>query len=274
MAAAEPFPSQPRLLGTPPRDDRAIARWMRQLSPIRDMLWQQGSARTAHQQLAALQATLPKVMGDDPVAIGANHAYWELVGYACWHRKNYRKAAEAFERADNPFLCGYVHLLEGQLAKAFDALATLPNDGVVTPNLTHWGRILLGLVSGQLQTLPTVLQVRQNLERDVAHLAIAGQQRMINQLCQYAPVLAQVNTETYKFIGRGLLNSGFAPQSESWLLMAHQLNISDPELYYHLGELYVAKQEYASAKRALQQCLMMTDQYPPARYLLAAMAKD
>lgn len=278
MAAAEPFvPNQPTsslVSNIDVHAERQAAKWIRQLNPIRQVLWHQHNAVAAHEQLAELKATLPVAKTGGPTSKGACQAYWELVGYASWQRKNYRKAAEAFDKANNSFLTGYVRLLSGDVPKALKAFSSLHEPSEDAPKANHWGYTLLGLVTGQLQSFPTILQMRQHLERDVAHLAAAGQQGMVNNLCQYAPILIQVNTEAYKFIGRGLLNSGYTEQALGWLLMAHQININDPELYYHLGEAYVAQNQPQLAKRSLNQCLMMTDMYPPATVLLAKLAKE
>jgi tetratricopeptide (TPR) repeat protein len=268
----------------------------KQLTKIRRILWPSSESREASlpngdpkaclSSLAEFEQDYRQLLSDNS---DLNRAYGELCGY-CYHAlRQYHQAANAFADAGNFCMAGKMHLASGHVPNAIDAFTTSQQE--ISTGTQHgrrgsecrpvpWGTVLVGLISGRLNVLPSVLQIRQHCEADMALLYEAGQQQFLNTLAGYTDFLAQVNPEGYKLMGRSVMNANVLisqalqhPPSVvgQWLLAAQKQQPQDPEIYYHLGQWYAMTGQYHSARRALRQCLMMSPIYPPAEALLASM---
>jgi tetratricopeptide (TPR) repeat protein len=135
-------------------------------------------------------------------------------------------------------------------------------------NQASWLVTQWGLLTNQFYQWPTLLQLRNALENDVTQLIQANQFSAIDTYLAKLDWLAQVNIECYKLVGRNLLYLGlFAPAHQ--LLLKGQATIAiDAEGYYHLGQYYVACQQYPQARLMLRQCLWVNPTYQPAQVLL------
>lgn len=268
----------------------------KQLTKIRRILWPPAESREAALpngdpkecllSLAEFEKDYRQLLSENS---GLNRAYGELCGY-CYHAlRHYYQAANAFTDAGNFCMAGKMHLASGHVPNAIDAFTASQQD-VSTGSENGrrgaecrpvaWGTVLVGLISGRLNVLPSVLQIRQHCEADMALLYEAGQQQFLNTLAGYTDLLAQINPEGYKLMGRSVMNArlvGMTPCQHppsvvgQWLLAAQKQQPQDPEIYYHLGQWYAMTGQHHSARRALRQCLMMSPIYPPAETLLASM---
>lgn len=257
----------------------------RELSEIRATLWPQppmgtvsrhinrdDESRSAHTCLKALKPFRQQYQTLINSQPGLHRAVWELEGYAYQAQRKYRQAAEAFMSIPDGLLAGEMHLASGNIPAAVNCFAKSQQiPGGTEQRDTPWGSILLGLITGKLHALPSILQVRQHLEANIALLLSAGQSHFLNNLARYSDFIAQVNPEGYKLLGRGVLHGGAAHLAGQWLLAGQQQQPQDPETYYHLGQWYAATGEPNKARRALNQCLMMSPMHPPADALINAL---
>lgn len=199
-------------------------------------------------------------------------AVFELAALILRARKDYPKAASLYVTIEDWYQAGYCDLLCGNLAGVQNHWMT-----VLKQRQSHWCLALYGLISQQLSSWPSLLQIRNHLESDIANLIDADQWTYLESLLSYCDMLVQLNLETPKFMGRALLNhdktqsDDWLDKSEKFLMQGQQILPNDPEIYYHLGQLYHRQKRYDEAVLMLKQCLMISHTYTPAKELMASM---
>lgn len=233
------------------------------LMPIRTRLFQQGDAKGALHALKTYQFKrgLPA---------NERRAVMELVGLSHRLLHEWKSAQQAFGEIPDPFQAGYCALLSGDLATAIRWWQ--PFLQTIRPN--HWALSLLGMITGQHQHWPTMLQIRNYLEQDVYALAEAGQGAMLNNLLLCAPMLVQIYPEAPKLMGRSLLYAHYYDKSLELLLLGQRTLPQDAEVYFHLGQCYAALRQAPQAKRSLHQCLMINADYKPSVWLLESLSES
>ncbi|MDH4379340.1 MAG: hypothetical protein QE263_05495 [Vampirovibrionales bacterium] len=227
------------------------------LIPIRTVLFQQGDARGALQALKTYQFKRG-------LAANERRAVMELVGLSYRILHEWEAAQQAFGEIPDPFQAGYCALLSGNVATAIRWWQPLIQK--INPN--HWALSLLGMVTGQLQRWPSMLQIRNYLEQDVYALAEAGQGALLDNVLACAPILLQINPEAPKLMGRSLLYARHFSKALELLLLGQRTLPQDSEVYFHLGQCYSALNDTLQARRCLHQCLMINPDYKPAQWLL------
>lgn len=178
----------------------------------------------------------------------------------------YGEAARLYESIGDDYSAGYAHLLMGNIDATRAAWTKVAQR---RPN--HWCVSLFGMVTGNPNSIPTFLQIRNHLEADILLLAAAGQTKMVQNIVFALEFLAGINYESYKYAGRALFHSGLLSDVEAILLKGQKILPADPEVYYHLGQYYAAVGRTPEAKSALQQCLMISGTYTPAQALLESL---
>lgn len=175
----------------------------------------------------------------------------------------YAEAARLYESIGDDYSAGYAHLLMGNIEGARASWSKMAQR---RPN--HWCVSLFGMVTGNPNSIPTFLQIRNHLEADILLLAAAGQTKMVQNIVYALDFLAGINYESYKYAGRALFHAGLLKDVEPLLLKGQKILPADPEVYYHLGQYYAAVDRATEAKSALRQCLMISGTYTPAQALL------
>jgi tetratricopeptide (TPR) repeat protein len=231
------------------------------LNPIRDKLFKERNADTAYDLiLPHVQQTksILKKMDD-----AERRAVIELAGLILRKQQRYDEAAKLYDIIKDDYQSGYCYMLLGDLNSARDKWRHL-----LEVRQNHWAVSLFGLVSRQLMTFPTMFQIRNHIESDIANLIIANQLPLLENLLAYADFLCQLNLESYKFIGRALFNIGWLDRCSDYLLKAQSTLPNDPEIYYHLGQYSEARGSYEDARIVLNQRLLISPSYSPAKDLL------
>jgi tetratricopeptide (TPR) repeat protein len=187
----------------------------------------------------------------------------ELAGLLYRHLRQYDEAVKVYREIGDDYQAGYCLLLAGKLQDL------KPYWGrVIQKRPNHWCASLYGMVTHQVSVYPTLLQIRNFLETDVANLIWANQTGLLENLLLYASFMAQMNMETYKFLGRALLYAGWSEKASFYLYEGQRLLPNDPEIYYHLGQFNLHQGKPQDARLMLNQCLLISPSYTPARELL------
>lgn len=229
---------------------------LRVLNQIRDTFWVDNNVKQAFNDIEALLKT-------DGLSPQEQQAIIETAGLFCRYRRNFAQAIKHYARIPDYFQAGYCALLMGDLKQVETYWTPL-----VKANPTHWCAHLYGMISQQLQTVPTLLQIRNYLEQDICHLLQNNQIQFAENLLAHAHYLAQINPESYKLIGRSLTLEKRYKQAEYFLRLGQKNLPQDPEVYYHLGEILALLNRPTEAALMLKQCLLISSVYHPARELL------
>lgn len=236
-----------------------------QLHPVRNVFFKEDNPSEAFSQLESF-------MSRDDLNPQEKKAVYQLAGFIRMKQRRFNEASDYFKKVDDHYMAGYCMLLMGEFQSIQNYWQPLINT-----RLNHWCIALFGLVTMQLNHYPSMFQVRNHIESDIGNLMLAGRDEMLKNLISYVDLLTQVNLEAPKFMGRALINNIELTSDESfWLNEAGKLLLkgqktlpNDPEVYYHLGQYRVMKNEMDSARLVLNQCLMMNTDYTPAKDLLS-----
>lgn len=191
----------------------------------------------------------------------------QLGGIILRAMKRYAEAYEIYRDIGDDYQAGYCLLLLGQTEALKPHWAR-----VVAQRQNHWCVTLFGMIHHQVSCYPTLLQIRNYLEADVFNLLEAGQTAMLENILIYADFMGQINLETHKFIGRGFLNHGSLEQARTYLYQAQKALPNDPETYFYLGLYYHSQEAVKESRLMLNQCLLISPTYTPAKDLLAQLS--
>ncbi len=227
------------------------------LNEARHVLFMEGD----HEK--ALQVLRPHLSERSRLSLEQERPLVELTAITYQKQKAWDQASELFQSIDDHYQAGYSQLLGGGVGKALiywkPVLQKRPN---------HWCLSLYGMVTANLQSVPTFLQVRNHYEADMIRLWHNQQAVLANHMVKSVDLMAQINMEAYKYVGRALYHAGQLEQASQYLLKGQAHLPNDPEVYYYLGQYYFDLGQFQEAETVLGQCLLISSYYTPAKTLL------
>ena len=187
------------------------------------------------------------------------------IALAYQEKKEYSKAAEIYKETGQKYQAGFCELLSGNEREAEKLWYSCCSSSAAA----HWGICLLDFINLRHNPhVPSYLQIRNFLEMDRGNFIIANKIRYAENLIKNDKILASVNLETYKLIGRALLNYGFLNQAKKYLIKSIEIVDHDAETFYHLGQYNYAIGAYSESIKMLKKCLELNSYYVPAVGLL------
>jgi len=231
------------------------------IQQARDLFYRQNDAAQA-------EAVLRPYM-DTPRDLQEKRAVHELMGLILRRQLKFNDALKIYEGINDFYQAGYCLMLQGQL----NSVQPYWGKSLLERN-NHWCVSLYGLLTKQLATYPTLFQIRNHIESDIANLIAAKQGVYLDNLLSYVDFLTQINLETPKFAGRALMHAGHLPQARDFLVRAQKALPNDPEIYFHLGQYSIALDHATEARLMLKQCLLISPTYRPAKELLGKLAES
>ena len=191
--------------------------------------------------------------------------YKNTLALAYQEKQDYSKAAEIYKEAGEKYQAGFCELLSGNKNEAeklwYSCCSASP--------AAQWGICLLDFINLRPNPhIPTYLQIRNFLEMDIGNFIIANKTRYAENIIKNEKVLASVNLESYKLIGRALLNFGFLNLAKKYLIKSVEIVDQDAETFYHLGQYNYAIGAYSECIKMLKRCLELNSYYVPAVHLL------
>lgn len=231
------------------------------LQEARDLLFKEKDPQKAEAALRPLLST--------PKTIYEKRAAFELMGIILRDQQKYADAAKCYEQIGDFYQVGYCAMLQGKLQQIQQAWGR-----VLATRQDHWCVSLYGLITRQLRSYPTIFQVRNHMESDIANLIAAKRSDYLENMLSHVDFLTQINLEAPKFAGRSLMNAGVLDRAGGYLLKGQKTLPNDPEIYFHLGQYSAALNHFKEAELMLKQCLMISPSYRPASDLLAQLPES
>jgi tetratricopeptide (TPR) repeat protein len=186
-----------------------------------------------------------------------------LLALAYFENGEYEKAEHLYGLAGNSYQEGFCKLLCGNETGAKNAWYSASENSAIM-----WGKALLGFINLRVDFVPSFLQVRNFFESTLNYLMKANQIDYTESLISCEEVLADVNLETYKFIGRSLFNSGYQNLSFEYFEKSRKNIPHDPEIYYYLGLYSLHIKDYGETEKFMRKCLELNNMFTPARAIL------
>jgi len=225
------------------------------LQPARDLFFKQNDPQGA-------ESALIPVM-DMPKSVAEKRATSELMGLILRSQKKFSPAVRLYDKMHDAYQAGYCAMLRGDLNQVQQHWSKL-----LAERQNHWCLHLYGMITQQLRTYPSLFQIRNHIESDIANLIAAGRSDYLENVLSYIDFLSQINLESPKFAGRALMHCGWLNRAGAFLIQGQKALPNDPEIYFHLGQYSIALQHYPEAKLMLKQCLLISPTYRPASELL------
>ena len=188
---------------------------------------------------------------------------------AYFENKDYIKAASIYHELGEKYQEGYCSLLLKNPDNAEMIWENMPINSTVL-----WGKILLEFINHDVKLIPTFLQIRNFLESDIGYFIKSDNNQYAEAIINNSELLFKINPETYKFIGRSLMNHGFPNQSVNFLLKSQKVFPQDSEIYYNLGQYCCMTKSYTEAKNMFKRCLELNIYFTPARHMLEQLKKE
>ncbi len=183
--------------------------------------------------------------------------------------KDYDEAFKIFDILNCKYECGFIKLAKGQIKEAEKLWKQCKDQSPAV----NWGLSLVSLLNLTVPKGLTFFQIRNFLERDLKLLIDNKHLQLAENLISASDILAEYNPESYKFIGRVLLQSGYVGQSFEFLEKSREICYSDPEIYFLLADYYVKSNDISSAIKTLKKSIKMNPAYFPSKNMLEHLSK-
>lgn len=193
-----------------------------------------------------------------------NSCELEILAGIYLEEQDFEKASEIYQRLNLRYELGRCKLLQGELSDA----KVLWNSITEESTTASWGRTLIQFIERYVTDIPTFFQIRSFLEVDLDALLKAKQYGYCENIINGADLMARNNTESYKFIGRVLVNNNLHDMAKLFLEKSKNVCYVDPEVHFLLAKCYIANNDISQAKNSLNVCIEKACGYYPARKLL------
>ncbi len=199
----------------------------------------------------------------------ANSAYFddylfqELYADTLFALNDFLKSAVIYEKLNDYYKLGYCNLLLGDYSKAKYFWEKAPKSPA-----QNWGMFFCELFSEKVRALPTYLQIRAFLERDLGAFLKLNLVEFVQKIIDISEFLFDINPETNKIIARTFLYKNYTEFASEYLFRALEFTKEDAEIYYLLGLLNIKRNKTNEAKNNFQQAILLNNNYEPAKLLL------
>lgn len=191
----------------------------------------------------------------------------DFLGFLFLENGEYQKAQEFFRMNNMPFQEGFCKILLGDKLSARKIWYSAEENSAIL-----WGKVLLGILDQKLEAIPTFLQVRNFAEMTLYYLFKAGQVDYAIKLISAKDFLADCNIESYKYIGRVLMDNDEEELAFDYMNKAIEVIPQDYEAYFYLGELYSRWGNTQRAIDAYNQVISLNPYHTPTRKILKKIA--
>ena len=182
-------------------------------------------------------------------------------GIFCLLKGNYQEAKGLIKQEDYPLELAYAYFLSGGISQALKILS------LIDCTRANWLRELINLVVTSKMQNVTYFQIRNFVELDIDLFINSKRIDYLEKLFAYSSKLSEVNSETYKLIGRVLFNSNLFSLAKYYLDLYKNIVYYDPELHFLYAKFYLLDGNYELALSSINSCLNSLPAYYPAKKL-------
>lgn len=186
------------------------------------------------------------------------------LGFLYLETNDYISAEKFFAERKMHFQQGFCKLLIGDKTSARQIWYSAEENSAIA-----WGKTLLGILEQRLEAIPSFLQVRNFAEMTLHYFSKSNQIDFFYKLVSAKEFLADCNIETYKYIGRVLMDNNYEDLAFDYLKKAIREIPTDAEAYFQLGELYLMKNQAKSALECFNKILEFNPHHTPAKKKIA-----
>lgn len=191
--------------------------------------------------------------------------FYNVLGMSYIENQMYDEAFKALCLAGENYLAGFSRLLVGKPFEAEKIWNDLPDSGPV-----QWGKCLLKMIDDKVRKppVPSIIQIRNHLEMDLSYLIQADRMDYAENLINCCDILAEVNPEAYKFIGKALMINGYNSIAAEFLIKSSRVIPNDPEIYFFLGQYSYNIGVVNESVGMFKECLRINSSYTPAQIMI------
>lgn len=190
--------------------------------------------------------------------------YKNILAKVFFYEKKYNHAAKIYYELKMFYESGYCLLLQGDLYNTKRLWDKVNEDSPIT----SWGKALLGFIEKKPEAKPTYFQVRNFLEQDLDALLSANLIEYAENVINSIDMLAQINSESYKYVARVLFNHGYFDISKNFLEQSKEIYYKDPETHFLIAKINIQNNALPDAIESLKKTLEINPEYFPAKKLL------
>ena len=157
---------------------------------------------------------------------------------------------------------GYLSILQDDLKAAKVVFS-----GIDSPR-AKWGISLVEILEEYLVNFPNFFGIRNFLEIDMDFLIKNEKMDYVELLLGSLDFMAEINQETYKYVGRVFLNNKLYNIAKKYFDKSKNIFYNDPELHFLLAKYYEILKDKEGETHYLNECLKILPDYYPARFML------
>lgn len=187
----------------------------------------------------------------------------DYLGFLFLESGDYDSAEKFFSDQKLYYQEGLCKILKGDKTSTRKLWYSVPENIAIS-----WGKVFLGVLDQKLEAIPTFLQVRNFLESTLNYLFKAKQTDFAYKLIGAKDFFADCNIESYKYIGRVLMDNGHEDLAFEYFNKSINLIPQDYEAYFHLGELYLRQNNIQKAIYSYKKVLELNPYHTPAEKIL------
>lgn len=186
--------------------------------------------------------------------------FQEILANAYFMKFDFVSAATIYQRLGMLYHVGYCHLLFGDTKTARSVWDNTP-----VSSAQKWGMFFCELFGEKVVTVPTFLQIRAFLERDLALFLKLNHVVFVQKIIDVSEFLFDINQETNKIIARTFLYNNYPTYAKEFFNRALDFTTQDAELYYLLGLYYKGQNDLKEAKNAFRSAVFLNNNYLMAK---------
>lgn len=182
--------------------------------------------------------------------------YLDLLAASFFSKSDFVSAARIYQQLDEFYKVGYCHLLFGDIKTANLVWQKTPDSPA-----QNWGLFFTELFIGETKTVPSFLQIRAFLERDLAAFLKLNHVLFVQKIIDISEFLFDINPETNKIIARTFLYNNYPSYAKEYFNRAFDFTNEDAELFYLYGLYYKMIGNIPEARNAFRRACSLNSNY-------------